>query len=440
VWAGQQRVPFGGDLYERGLAQFSANLGALLSRYRDAGIPVFIGTIASNERDQRPLAAADGPDPDSSLAFFRRGRALEAAGDSAGARAAYREAKERDPLRFRAPEAINHFIREEASEHGAIVVESQRALERASPGAVVGSTLMLEHLHPNLDGYRLIAEAFHEALRASQMLAANDRAVAESIRPPSAGTRPSAESTRTASRDLPPIPITPLDSLIGQLRTDRLLSSWPFVSRNAERVPAVDTMQPRTETERLAKAVVLGQLPWPEATERLRDAAVRAGDWETALASASALAVEYSWSPEPFLEASQAAVQLQRWPEALHWARQSVERRASPGTVQLVGLLMLRLGDHAGAMPWLQRASAMSPADRRMTVVLQAAGMLPGLERRVAEVPRDTTALQELAAGYAITQQPEKARETAERLLRIAPAHAGAKQLLSRLSRSGKAP
>ena len=413
LMAGAQLVPRGGPAYRRGLAQFRANLSELLGRYREAGVPVLIGTLASNERDQRPLAAADGPDADSALVWYERGHRLAASGDSAGARAAWREARERDALRFRAPEAMNAIIREEAARHGAVVVETQRALERASPGGIVGGSLMLEHLHPNLQGYRIIADAFHDALRERGMPAT-----------------PSA----VAAGDGPPPPVTSLDSVIGALRTDRLVSSWPFRPRGAEKVPVVDTLRPRSEVERLARAVVLGELPWPEATERLRAAAVRARDWETALAAARAMAQEYSWSPEPFLDAAQAAVRLQRWEEALYWARQSTARREAPGAVQLVGLLMLRLGDHAGAMPWLKRASDLAPRDRRMAVTLQAAARLPVLEQRVAVSPRDTAALHELAAAYAITQQSAKAEEMVRRLLRLAPAHAGGRRLRERLT------
>ena len=413
LMAGGQRVPRGSESYRHGLAQFRANLSELLARYREAGVPVFVGTLASNERDQRPLAAADGPDADSALAAYARGHRLAAAGDSAGARDAWREAKERDALRFRAPEAMNAIIREEAARHGAVVVETQRALERASPGGVVGASLMLEHLHPNLAGYRILADAYHDALRERGLI----------------GRWPT-----TAASVAPPPSVTVLDSIIGALRTDRLVSSWPFRPRGAERIAAVDTLRPRSEAERLARAVVLGELPWAEATERLRVAAVRAGDWETALAASRAIAQEYSWSAEPCRDAAQAAIQLQRWEEALHWARQSAARREAPDAVQLVGLLMLRLGDHAGAMTWLRRASDLAPRDRRMAVTLQAAARLPALEQRLATSPHDTAALYELGAAYAITQQSGKAEEMVSRLLRLSPEHEGGRRLRERLA------
>ncbi|MDB4899659.1 MAG: hypothetical protein JWN53_1467, partial [Gemmatimonadetes bacterium] len=170
LMAGKQHIPLDSPRYRQGIEQFRANLDDLLARYRARGIPVLIGTLASNERDQPPLAGADSAGTDSASAYYVRARRLDAQGDSAGARTAYREAKERDPLRFRAPEAMNRVIREVAARQGAIVVESQGAIEHASPGGVPGHTLILEHLHPNLDGYFLIADAFYETMRTRRMI------------------------------------------------------------------------------------------------------------------------------------------------------------------------------------------------------------------------------------------------------------------------------
>ncbi|HEU4565450.1 MAG TPA: hypothetical protein VFS05_12395 [Gemmatimonadaceae bacterium] len=414
LMAGDQRIPLGSPRYERGLAQFRANLGELLARYRARGIPVLIGTVASNERDQPPLASVDGPDPDSAAAYYEMARRLEAAGDSAGARAAYRDARERDALRFRAPEAINRIIREEAARHGAVVVETERALARASPGGVVGRTVMLEHLHPSLDGYFLIADAFYEAMRARRMIGDWTAYV-------------------PAARAREEIPVTPLDSLAALLRADRLASGWPFRRRGEERTPAVDTLHPGTRAEELARAVVRGELPWAEATERLRDDAERAGDYALAIRAARALAQEYSWAPQPCDDAARAAMLARRWDEALHWARAAVARRETAQGVQLVGLLLLRAGERDAALAQLRRAAALGPHDRHITVPLQAAEMLPDLEARRARVPHDTIALYELAAAYALTRQNERSREVLAALLRISPEHARARELLERL-------
>jgi hypothetical protein len=126
--------------YERGLEQFRDNLDRLLRKYRDAGVPVFIGTLASNERDQPPFASAPVEQGEASaLAHFEKARGLEAEGDLAKAREEYLAAKDRDELRFRAPESFNALIRELAETDGAHLVDVQGAMAAASRDGIIGS-------------------------------------------------------------------------------------------------------------------------------------------------------------------------------------------------------------------------------------------------------------------------------------------------------------
>ena len=412
LMAGEQRVPIGSATYERGLAQFRANLAELLARYAARGVPVFIGTLVSNERDQRPFVSAPGPG--GADAAWNRARALEQRGDTAGARAAYGEAKERDELRFRAPEAINAIIREEAARHGATVVNSRQAVASASPGGVPGASLLLEHLHPNLDGYFLIAEAFAEALRQRAMPAAWP-------------TTASAAEARAA------VPVTPVDSLAALYRTDRLTAGWPFVARGTVRRALVDTLVPRTPAERLAAAYVQGQLPWAAATDQFRAASVEAGDTAAALRAARALALEFPYTPQPRLEAARLLAAGGRDGEALGEARRALAVRETPETLQLVALLALRLGDPATAAAGLERAVALAPGDRGVRGVLAATRMLPRLLAQRVTSPRDTAVLYNLAAAYALTQQYDEARSALDALRAVAPGHAGGRTLAASL-------
>ena len=450
LMAGEQRIPLGSRRYQQGVEQFRANLDELLARYRARGIPVFIGTLASNERDQRPfiggpaaganagawrrsyqaglvalargdsggaeraLEAAVRADSSAADAFYALARLVDARGDTARARTYYRPAKDRDELRFRAPEAMNQVIREVAARRGATVVETQRALERAAPGGIVGRTLMLEHLHPNLEGYFVIADAFYEALRQRGLI----------------GRWTGAVPAARARRDLL---VTSVDSLTGLLRTDRLVSGWPFQPKGVSKTPIVDTLRPKTPVEQLAQGVVLGSLSWPDAMERLRGYYERTGEYEQATRVALAMAQEYRYSAQPYMEAGRIAVLRHRYDDAVRYVRAANERHETPNSVRLIGLLLLRQGDYAAAMPYLRRAAQLAPGEQRMAVTLTAAEAIPELERNRARTPADTAVLYNLAAVYALTQQPEKAREVLAALQRVAPNHAGARELLRRL-------
>lgn len=467
LMAGDQRIPLGSRRYEQGLAQFRANLGALLARYRAARIPVFIGTLVSNERDLRPFISGFAADADSAAwvrraaeaasalaggdsaraegilaaaagsagapagAHYALARLLDARGERDSARAHYRAAKERDELRFRAPEAMNRIIREEAARYGATVVETQRAFERASADGIVGRSLVVDHLHPNADGYFLLADAF---FRSMLPRAATGAATAAPAPQP-----PAADPARRGA------PITPVDSVAGLLRVDRLLAGWPFRPRGAPALQAVDTLRPRDEVERLAQALVRGAVSWPEAMDRQRAYFEQQGDADAAIRVARAMGREYRYSPQPLLDAARIALARRSYAEALGYAREANERRETAGSAELVGLLLLRTDPaskqydpnprvRSEAVGFLVQASRRAPGDRSIAGVLAAALMIPRLEAARTRAPSDTAILYDLAVAYTLTKQDDEARRVLTELRRVAPGHARARELLSRLA------
>lgn len=234
--AAERSIPLGSAAYERGIDQFRGNLERLLATYAAAGIPVFIGTLASNERDQPPFAGgADGAD--GAQDRFERARALEAAGNHAAARTEYLAAKDRDELRFRAPEAFNDVIRGVAEEAGATVVDVQAALAAASRDGIIGADLMLEHVHPNVEGYFRLAGAFVPALR-------------RWLGPPGVEI-----DEATARREMP---VTEVDRLNGEYRVAVLRNDWPFVpERRPTTLPAATN-----RLEGIAQRWFAGEIGW----------------------------------------------------------------------------------------------------------------------------------------------------------------------------------
>ncbi len=459
VMAGDQHVALGSARFDAGVAQFRTNLRTLLARYRAAGVPVFVGTLVSNERDQPPFvsgftagadtvawrrradaagaAAARGDtaaaldawrdavrlDPGRADAHYALARLLEARGDTAAARPEYRAAKEHDELRFRAPEALNAVIREEAAAYGATVVESQAAVERASPGGVPGFSLILEHLHPNVAGYAVIARAFYDALRARGLPGG-----------PPAVSAPASDPLGVFGD----VPVTQVDSAVGALRTDRLRAGWPFRPAGEVAVAAVDTLRPRTAVEALAQALVLGARPWSQATDELRTDYARGGDTARALAVSRVMAQEFRYSPQPWLDAAALAAADRRYPEALDDARRALARRESPETLRLVGLLALRAGERDAATAALARAAQLAPDDRKAALTATAARALPLLESGPAPgaargAPGDATRLYNLAVAYALLEQYDRARAAIAELRRAAPGDPRAADLAQRL-------
>jgi tetratricopeptide (TPR) repeat protein len=306
--AAERSIPVESPLYERGLEQFRGNLDRLLAKYQRAGVPVFIGTLASNERDQLPFASAPVERGDTSaLARFAEARRLEATGDMAAARAEYLAAKDRDELRFRAPEAFNAAIREVAAIRGARVVDVQAALAAASPGGIIGSTLMLEHVHPNVEGYFRLASTFFPAIVQW------------------AGAASAGVDDEQARRELP---VTEVDRLGGEYRVALLKNDWPFVpERRPTQIPAATT-----PIEQIAQRWFTGQISWAQAMEEALAEYQRTGNGTEAARVAVNLADAFVTSAEAHYKAAVLLMRAGAADRALRYAMRAVQ--LDPATVE----------------------------------------------------------------------------------------------------------
>jgi len=313
-------IAFDAPLYHRGEAQFRDNLTVLLERYRDAGIAVFIGTLASNEKDLAPFASllAEGTDVaawrrhletgvdalldgdielastslDEALALddsaasvhFALGRLFEKQGEYAAARLAYLEARDRDQLRFRAPQSFNRIIRAVAAEQGAQVVEVEASLLEHAAHGIIGNELMLEHLHPNLGGYFLLADAYYRALL-------DDAIAGPAVQPVS---REQAWSE---------LPVTAVDLQKADYEIMRLTADWPFQrSPTRPRYPARNS-----EIEQLAFSLFTSGTTWSSATQQLQSYYLQQQDTLAAARVAVLLADTYPYDTERQYRAAQLA-------------------------------------------------------------------------------------------------------------------------------------
>lgn len=178
--------------FNAGIEQFERNMSSLIARYKAAGIPVFISTVASNLQHQAPFESKGVPDDFANALLKASASSITAlsnawqTNDSAElhyalaqkaldldseliAKRHFTLAKEYDLLRFRAPSEINNIIKKLAKHSGVYLVNSETEFAKRSPAGITGHNLMLEHLHPNVPGYFVIANAFYDALRKSQL-------------------------------------------------------------------------------------------------------------------------------------------------------------------------------------------------------------------------------------------------------------------------------
>lgn len=394
--ARDKAIPYGSQTYEKGVAQFESNLERLVARYRRARIPVIVGTLASNEGGLAPFhggvtdpAAADAYaahmtagrealdagnlaiadrafdqamrlDDRAADAWYARGQTAQRRGRHADAREYFLAAKDRDQLRFRAPERFNEVVREVAGRHGATVADVQAALASAARHGVIDGDFMLEHVHPNLDGYFLLADAYFDALFASGVLVADGE----------------VDDEARARRE---VPVSEVDRLFGEYKLQRVMNDWPFVNTPSE--PAIP--EPTNEIENLAYQMYHRRIGWPQAMAAQLQHYRTAGNVDEARRVAMILADALPFVPGPQFQAGTALIQARRAPEARRYLARA--ERASPNDPNVLlahAHALILTGETDEARPRLQRVLQIDPTNAT------ARDALAQLDRRGAPATR----------------------------------------------------
>jgi Flp pilus assembly protein TadD len=372
--AAERRIASGSPLFERGKEQFRSNLDALLARYARAGIPVFVGTLVSNERDQAPFVSVQDEDPEwraslergaallaqgrageavalarslverapgDASAHYLLGRALLASGSSVDALSAFRTARDEDQLRFRAPGEFNEVIRELADERGATLVDVEAALRSQSSDGIIGEELITEHLHPNVAGYFFLADAFHDALLTVDLPGPSRRAL-------------------PAERAAQEVPVSAVDRLFGDYKVLRLKSHWPFRDTPVETV----IPPPSGVEEELAQLLYRQEQNWVQVHRRLKDWYARSGRDDEYLRVSLILADAFPYVGAAQLDAGRALLAADRPVQAVRYLYAAA--RYEPGHIDpLLALAraFIASGLEESALATLERAEELAPGN-----------------------------------------------------------------------------
>lgn len=270
---GRPCIPRDSRAYRRAVETFCANIADLCRMCAARGVPLLVGDLVSNLRDQPPFAvcgddsSVDGGERrarSNARGLFEQARAAERAGDRGLARRLYAQAKDADECRFRAPSEFNDSLRVIVPALGATLVGLESRFLAASLYPAPGYDLFLDHLHPNLDGYLLMAGAFTESLRERNVIV------------PAARWPRERELSLGQYRDL--AGVTQLEYAIAVDKVRRLMKHWPFSPDQPMPVFVFDD-----SLQSLAARYHDEHLPWSDVHFMAADYLVRRGAFPSAL-------------------------------------------------------------------------------------------------------------------------------------------------------------
>lgn len=293
--AAHQTIPYGSKAYTDGIEQFDRNLGKMLHLFQKHHIPVFIGTLACNLKDQAPLGK-EVTIPYNAQEEYEQGEQAYTWKQYSKALQHYKLSKEYDPLRFRAPETFNNIIQRYGEELDNVhVIDVYKRFADNSPNGIIGKELMLEHVHPNLTGQRLIAETFYEVL--------SEHFFKEKKMQPSGH-----------EINLTDYPVTPFDSIYGDLVIAQLKQQWPF-----NETPDTLKYDKKSIEYQTAALFFTRKINWGQAMQRLNNHYITSKDLPNALRIVEQMCLELPHEKIFRQQAGSLAIQLEEKEKAAYY-------------------------------------------------------------------------------------------------------------------------
>lgn len=242
---GDRSVAYRSDQYDLTMKNFQENLSEILSMTNSTEVPVLLSNLVANEKDLAPFGSpqkiadelrnkrttaesllkkedlsgayqlyADITTTDSTQAsaWYRLGTIALQMQDSITAGKHFRLAKDYDLVRFRASEDANRIIAD-AAEASVFLVDMAKRFRDESRQGIPGDDLICDHLHPDPNGYYLMALTFFEEMLKNDILPE----ISSGFQPPPA-----------------PANITDLDWDMGLLKIHKLKHRWPFPEKTVD--------------------------------------------------------------------------------------------------------------------------------------------------------------------------------------------------------------
>ncbi len=413
-------IPLGSTSYNRTVENFTRNITDILNLARKYDVPVVLGTLASNLRDLSPFISCSAQPGtsviiDSLLAigygwlasgdligareqaqaalaldslyaasWFMSGKVWLATGEVKDSQMAFSWARDLDCLRFRASSDINYRIRDMARRDGVYLADVESLMNHVAEHNVIGSDLMLEHLHPTLSGAHHISQIFAEAIIKLQVLATGLQAA------PLPGIK------YFLDRD----GVTSLDFKIAGFQMQTLLSDWPF--SNDGQAIRLDELPRSTFMDSIAVATLADKLNYWEAHTAMAEWFGRNGSVDAQLAEYRAILIAFPHERNSYQQLSWALIKAGQLEQALPVLRQAHAIQIDAFTSKWIGTIHLSAGRSETGLPYLELAKQLDSTD------LQTRYNLSGAYYQAGEV---TKALEQLESVLTSDSDFPKARE-----------------------------
>ena len=354
----KSKIILNSKVFNEGVSQFEGNLNDILKYLREAKIPVILGKLTSNILDQKPFISIKTKKLPSADVVYQKGSDEYNKENYKAAHKLLLQAKELDALRFRAPKKFNQVIENLGQKYNYPVIDIDSLFSFYSPHGSVGYNLTVDHLHPNLKGYKLMAKAFYKKMYQLKLLPDNKR-----INIPDA----KQDSILDAF-----FPFTKLDSTIAKLKLDILTGSFPFVPKDTPNYKMIN-YSPKDYTDSLALQLVRKKVYWQRAHVYLADRFYNEKKYNKFEKEINSIIAMLPFDDTPYEYAGKHLITAQLFSDALPYLIRLETISPSFYNKKWIGSIYLQNGIYKLALKYLKAASVYKIADFQMWYNLSGA-------------------------------------------------------------------
>lgn len=393
---GQQEIAYQSDTYVRALEFFRSNLNEIIAISKKYNVDIIISELVSNVRDQKPFVSIFSNEPEKNkwrqivnqgfekqqqkqfqfaldhyykaksidnspaLLYYLIAQCYDRLAQYDSAKTNYYQSKDLDGLRFRASEDFNNAIRDVCKQNNIPCVPLLQEFERYSANELIGDNLILDHLHPNVNGYFLIAKSFADIMQKHHLIHPDWH----------------PEQTPSDSLLLTQMGLTELDYKYAQLAVNILKAGWPFKPKGTAN--KVIHAKPKTDMEKIVRKWLFNEYNWEQVHVLMAEYHKRNNDLDKAADEYFALILDTPYNEFPYLKLAEIKIAEKQYNQALKWLEPSLKVAETAYANKWIGVIRLNIGQSKEAIFYLDRAHKLEPSDQQTTCALSLAFKMNG--------------------------------------------------------------
>jgi tetratricopeptide (TPR) repeat protein len=350
--AANKDIEYNSTLYKLAHEHFRKNMESILQKCNRKGVPVYFSELISNIRDLPPLGSSKSKNYPPASEVYQQGLDFEKAGDYEKAKTYLYRAKDLDCIHFRATEDLNSVIDDLSQKYGATLIPMKKIFEAKSPHGLIGNNLITEHLHPNIDGYFLMADAFYSAMINKQVIGRADPHF----------YKPSEYYRHNWG-------FTELDSLSVELNVQKIKSGWPF-RPESEVNNFITQYKPKNLVDSVAyQAVRYSDITPVAAHKLLAKIYVAHNAPEKAVKEYMASLKIEPYNIENYTDAGNLLFQTGKYDQALEIWNQALKIDRDIYILSMIGETYSMLKDFPKAIPYLEEVIKTDPDFKKQAML-----------------------------------------------------------------------